>query len=165
MRKRLVVSAVFAIALSPVGVLAGPNEDAVMNADRGFNAMAQQRGVAAAFAAYAAPNALLFERLPEPIRGPEAIGKFMAEGFTGNAKLTWEPREATASRDGTMGTTWGRWTFTDKDEEGRAITLRGTYVTVWQKQGDGSWKFTHDLDQADLPPPPPPQSAPPAPKR
>ena len=40
-----------AVAAAPVGANAGPNEDAVMNADRSFNAMAQQKGVATAFAA------------------------------------------------------------------------------------------------------------------
>ena len=97
----------------------------------------------------------------------EAIQKFTAEEFKEGGELAWEPKEATASRDGTMGTTWGRWKFTaPKDEKGQTATLHGTYLTVWQKQADGSWKYTHDIGQSDLPPAPPPppkQSAAPKP--
>ena len=136
---------------------AGPNEDAVMNADRAFNAMAQQKGVAEAFRAYAAPNAVTFERQAEPTRGPQAIFAFQQKEFGDGSKLAWEPREASASPDGTMGTTWGRWTYTSpKDEKGQALVIHGTYLTVWKKQADGSWKYTHDIGQSDLPPPAPP---------
>lgn len=129
------------LALSPISASAEPNEDAVMNADRAFNAMAQQRGIAVAFAAYAAPNALTFERRPEPIRGPEAILKFTTEEFGDGGKLAWEPKEATTSKDGTMGTTWGRWTFTSpKDEKGETAVTHRSYLTVWQKQADGAWR-------------------------
>lgn len=154
---------VIAIAASTIHAAAGPNEDAVMNADRAFNAMAQQKGAANAFAAYAAPTAMTFERQPEPIRGPQAIGKFMAEEFAEGGKLAWQPKEALASRDGTMATTWGRWAFTDKDDKGQPIVINGSYITVWQKQGDGSWKYTHDMGQSDLPPEPKEPPAPPKP--
>jgi ketosteroid isomerase-like protein len=151
MRKTNVAAALFvtAVAAAPAGALAGPNEDAVMNADRAFNAMAQQKGVAAAFGAFAAPNAVIFEQQPEPERGPQAIFKFTQEEFSDGGKLAWAPKEATASRDGSMGTTWGRWTFSDKDEKGQAVTITGSYLTVWQKQADGSWKYTHDMIQND----------------
>jgi ketosteroid isomerase-like protein len=62
-----------------------------------------------------------------------------------------------------MGTTWGRWTFSAKDEKGQPVTLTGSYLTVWQKQADGSWKYTHDMSQNDEPDEPDEPSAPPKP--
>ncbi|MBI1211431.1 MAG: DUF4440 domain-containing protein [Alphaproteobacteria bacterium] len=150
------VTTVIMLVLASASASAGPNEDAVMNADRAFNAMAQEKGVAAAFRDYAAPSAVTFARKPEPVRGPEAIFAHTQKDFGGGGKLVWEPKEATASNDGTLGTTWGRWTYTaPKDEKGQSLVIHGTYLTVWQKQADGSWKYTHDIGQSDLPPPPP----------
>ena len=31
-----------------------------------------------------------------------------------------------------------------KNEKGEKITLQGDYLTVWQKQADGSWKVIYD---------------------
>jgi ketosteroid isomerase-like protein len=160
MLKYCAMLAIGLVAVASSQALAGPNEDAVMNADRAFNAMAQEKGVAVAFGAFAAPNAMTFERLPEPVRGPQAIQKFMAEEFGDGSKVVWAPSEATAARDGTLGTTWGRWTFTAKDEKGQTVTLHGTYLTVWQKQADGAWKYVYDIGQSDLPPAPPPGAGP-----
>src|SRR5690348_341276 len=89
MPKHVAIFALGLLSFASLQALAGPNEDAVMNADRAFNAMAQQKGVAAAFKAFAAPNAVIFERLPEPVRGPEAIFKFSSDEFSDGSKLAW----------------------------------------------------------------------------
>jgi ketosteroid isomerase-like protein len=38
-----------------------------------------------------------------------------------------------------MGYTWGIYTLTTQ-----AAKQTGTYLTVWRKQKDGSWRFTID---------------------
>ena len=35
---------------------------------------------------------------------------------------------------------------------GKAMTDKGKYLTVWQKQADGSWKVIRDINNSDLPP-------------
>jgi len=32
---------------------------------------------------------------------------------------------------------------------------KGKYLTVWQRQGDGSWKVVRDINNADTQPAPP----------
>ena len=34
---------------------------------------------------------------------------------------------------------------------GKAMTDKGKYITVWQKQADGSWKVIRDINNSDLP--------------
>lgn len=143
--------ALLAAALALAGLaLAGPHEDAMMQADRDFNAMAQKDGVVAAFKFYAAPDARMFRREETPVKGPDEIAVLMAEDYAAGGALTWEPREASASDDGTAGYTHGRWKYvSEPDKDGKVTTLVGTYITVWRRQPDGSLKFVADLGTPD----------------
>lgn len=124
--------------------VAGPVDDA-MNADRAFARMAQTHGVAVAFGAYAAKDGIRFTP-GNPERGPEVIKASVARDFADGGKLNWEPKEGTASNDGSLVVVWGRWTFVPQKGD---ASRQGTYLTVWQKQADGSWKFTHDIGNSD----------------
>jgi len=35
--------------------------------------------------------------------------------------------------------------FATRDKKGKTITEKGTYVTVWKKQPDGTWKVVGDI--------------------
>ena len=134
-----------ALLSSAAIAMAGSVDDA-MNADRAFSALAQTKGVSAAFGAYAAPNAIKFEPGAQ-VRGPVDIAKSMAEDDVSGAKLLWEPKEGVPSADGSQVVVWGRWTY--KGPVGSKVEAHGTYLTVWAKQSDGSWKYTHDIGNAD----------------
>lgn len=143
---------IFAAAVTCLSglALAGPHEDALMQADRDFNAMAEKEGVIAAFKFYAAPDARMFRREEVPVKGPDEIAALMAEDYAAGGTLTWEPREASASDDGTAGYTHGRWTYeSPADTSGKVTRIVGTYVTVWRKQPDGSLKFVADIGNPD----------------
>jgi ketosteroid isomerase-like protein len=148
--RRLLLSACIATLLTTGSVAsAGPVEDA-MNADRAFAKMAQEKGVGAAFGAYAAPNGMRFVPGPAPQKGRDVILKAVTGDFADGSKLNWEPREGVPSADGSMVVVWGRWVFTPpKGAAGPAQEIRGTYLTVWAKQPDGSWKYTHDIGNPD----------------
>jgi len=122
-----------------------------------FNAMAQQNGVAARRSKpLPRRTAVVFERLPNPVRGAGRYpSNFPAKNSATVASFAWEPKEVVASRDGHarhhMGDAGRSRPRTRGD---RRLSVRGTYLTVWQKQADGSWKYTHDIGQSDLPPEP-----------
>jgi uncharacterized protein (TIGR02246 family) len=124
--------------------------DDVMKADRDFAKLAQEKGVPEAFAAYAAPDAHWFVPGPEPLRGAEAIKARLAKSFADGGKLEWEPKRAWSSADGTMAVTWGRSVYTPAKGEAN----HGSYMTVWMRQPDGSWKFSHDMGTSDPKPKP-----------
>lgn len=131
--------------------------DEVMQADRDFAKLAQEKGVAEAFAAYAAPDAHWFVPGPEPLRGPEAIKARLAKSFANGGTLAWAPTRAWASKDGSMAVTWGRSVYTSpKDAAGKTSVSHGSYLTVWTRQSDGSWKFSHDMGTTDPAPTPAP---------
>jgi ketosteroid isomerase-like protein len=105
--------------------------------DRAFNAKAQADGVPAAFALYAASDAILMGA--QPIVGQQAVVAAYADWPAG-ARLQWAPETARVSSRGDMGWTWGRSTYTPAGGAARA----GRYVTVWKRDFEGNWRFAFD---------------------
>lgn len=77
------------------------------------------------------------------------ISELMAnEGF----EVSWEPTKVVASSGGDLGYSVGTYELTVNDDKGEPVTDIGKYVTVWEKQSDGSWKVAADSFNSDLPP-------------
>lgn len=135
---------------------AGPHEDAIIAADRAFNDLAQSEGVAAAFRAFSADDGRMFAGTGDLIQGPAPIGDMMAAIYGTSGKLSWTPTEAVASADGTLGYTFGRFAYDSgaPGPDGKHMAFNGTYITVWQLQADGTYKFDFDLGAPDAGPAP-----------
>ena len=126
--------------------------DAIMAADRAFAAMSLEKGAAKAFEAYAASDAISFSNAWAPVIGPAAISALVGNAGT----LEWAPVGGRMSKSGDLGYTWGRWKSTPAAKPGETPKVEhGKYVTIWQKQTDGSWKFTLDTGAPSDPPPNP----------
>ncbi len=139
------VLAVFFLGFVVSGTaFSGSVEDELMAVDRAFNAMAQEDGVGKAFAYYMSEDARMLSGGSQPFLGHEAVAAAMA-GYPADATLVWDPEEAVAAASGDMGFTWGRYASTFTDAEGEVHTGHGKYVSIWQKQSDGSWKASVDI--------------------
>lgn len=129
--------------------LAGSQDEAALNAsaiaelmaqDRAFSAAAQEDGVEAAFLAFAREDALFFYPGREPYEGPEGIEARFAD-WPARDRLLWEPRGARVSVRGDMGWTWGDGLFVQANGD----TFTSTYVSIWQRDLDGVWKWVVDI--------------------
>lgn len=61
---------------------------------------------------------------------------------------------------GDMGYSQGSYTFTFTDPQSKQlINDHGSYVTVYRKQADGTWKAASDIATSAVPMPPPPAPA------
>jgi len=132
---------------------AGPKDD-MMAADRAFSAMSVAKGTHPAFLAYMTDDARLYEGPKPPIVGKKAAAAFYAEqDKKGGPKylLQWEPTEAEASDDGSLGWTRGTWSASGKSKDGKDVKRTGYYVTEWRRQKDGKYKFDVDIGGADEP--------------
>lgn len=95
---------------------------------------------------YAADSGRQTDRHGDFVTGPAAIRGLMRELLTDTTRaLRWVPDYADVSTDGTLGYTWGRWTMTLRDTAGARQAGQGRYLTVWRRQGDGSWKYVADI--------------------
>jgi ketosteroid isomerase-like protein len=110
----------------------------IMKVDREFSAMSQTEGMKKAFLHYADSAVVLLRSGYFPMRGKDAI-EYLQNINDSSFTLTWSPDNAVMALSGDLGYTYGLYTYQSPD-----TTMQGTYVSIWQKQADGSWKYILD---------------------
>ena len=99
--------------------------------------------------AHMAEDAVLFS--DKPVVGADAIRAFYEPAFADPAfALSWQPTRAEMFRSGDTGYTTGRYELHAKDGKGNPVVRHGSYLTVWKKQSDGSWKVIADGGAPDV---------------
>jgi len=77
-----------------------------------------------------------------------------AKGFADpNWSITLAPLYAEAAHSADLGYTTGSFEIHDKSSDGTPVMRKGSYVTIWRKQPDGTWKVA--LDMGSFVPPKP----------
>jgi ketosteroid isomerase-like protein len=122
-------------------------EEALLQADRAFNKATQEKKLEGWMQFMAEDVVLLREK---PVLGKVAAREAI-KGDWGDPTyvLSWEPKHAELFKSGTMGYTSGRWTYRGTGPKGEKLAFEGDYLTVWQKQTDGSWKVIYDSGTPD----------------
>ncbi len=80
---------------------------------------------------------------PHPVNGKEFLEKSPANP----GLLLWYPSFSEISKAGDLGVNKGPWEF--KRSENEESVAFGNFVTVWQKQKDGTWKFLIDVGNSN----------------
>ncbi|HEY9225684.1 MAG TPA: DUF4440 domain-containing protein, partial [Gemmatimonadaceae bacterium] len=107
-----------------------------------FSDLADRMGTAAAFETTAAERGVLFGP-SQLLIGPKAIGEYFRAQPAGTS-LTWRPVYAAVAASGDLAFTIGESIRTGRGASGAAEQRFGKYLTIWEKQRDGSWKFVVD---------------------
>ena len=89
-------------------------------------------------------SAVMISEGQPPVRGNQAIAEYLATtskipGF----RIEWEPQEAKVSGD--LGYLIERTKITMTGPRGTPVSQQLQALTVWRKQGDGSWKNVVDM--------------------
>lgn len=119
--------------------LAAAAAEEVLAADRAFAVLAASDGVPAAFARYAAPDAIMLRSSGDNTVGHDAIVARFANWPEG-AALEWTPRAARVSSRGDMAWSWGDSVFVGVD----GTRTPGRYFTAWTRDAEGEWRFAID---------------------
>lgn len=112
----------------------GPVAD-YAGADAEFAALAGRQGAAAAFAAFAASDAVIFPGTGELARGPEAIRRVL-----GGDQSAWSWRPVAGGGAADLGFTVGESVITAKGE----APSYGKYLTLWRREPGGALRFIAD---------------------
>jgi uncharacterized protein (TIGR02246 family) len=85
--------------------------------------------------------------------GKDAIGKAMKDAVADpNWSLALQPVQVEVSKAGDLGYTRGTYVLTATDPVSKkAVTEKGRFVTIFRKEGDGSWKAVQDIHNAEAP--------------
>jgi ketosteroid isomerase-like protein len=110
----------------------------LLEVDRAFAAKASADGVPAAFAAYAAENAIVLSA--DTISTGRAGIAQRYQNWPEGARLEWAPETARVAARGDMGWTWGNSLYTAPD----GTRTAGRYISVWTRDVEGNWRFAFD---------------------
>jgi len=115
----------------------------LIEADREFAAAVRDRGLGAWLSAFTPSGMMISEGTPHA--GQEGIRQAVLPWFADSLfALTWEPTLSAVSRSGDLGYTIGSYEVTAEGDSG-PVTGSGTYLTVWRRQSDGTWKVEADI--------------------
>ena len=125
-----------------VGAPGAAQPSTIVAAEIAFARAAREQGQWTAFRQFAAPGALL-----HGANGPFPIEPWLATQTDPPQAVQWEPRAVVISCDGALAVSQGRY----RDPEGKV----GNFVTVWERQGNGEYRYVFDAGGDDVPQPPP----------
>jgi ketosteroid isomerase-like protein len=120
----------------------------LLKTDRDFSAMSVKEGMFKAFLFYIAEDGVILRNNSYPSKGKRTLEERFAGKSDSTFILSWEPLFEKISDCGELGYTYGLHTNTDKVT---GEITKGTYITIWHKQKDGSWKFVLDTGTQGLP--------------
>ena len=115
----------------------------VVAAEKAFEEMAEDQGIAEAFYYFADSSAVIL-RGNELHAGKDNIRSFCEDNVPDDVILKWTPTFVDVSASGDMAYTYGNYTYTITDSTGNTRSSNGIFHTVWKKQPDGSWRFVWD---------------------
>ena len=108
----------------------------MLEADRAFAGMSEQKGIKQAYLEYIDSNGVLLRPSQIPLLGADAVD-YLIQLNDSNYTLKWEPNGGAVAKSGEMGYTYGIYAL---KPSARDTILYGNYVNIWKKQADGKWK-------------------------
>ncbi|MEP3051809.1 MAG: hypothetical protein ABJP48_03610 [Erythrobacter sp.] len=109
-----------------------------------FARAAKENGQFTAGLQFAAPLAVFHSS-----NGTQSAAALFGQLPNPDEPIEWGPRTVVMSCDGSLAVSLGR--YEDQDDQ------VGNYVTVWQRQQDGGYRWIYDVAGPDIPQPPPRQ--------
>jgi len=115
----------------------------IIKTELDFAEMVKHEGIAKAFLYYAAEDAVL-NRNNNLIKGKEEIQNYFESQTLQNVKLEWVPDFVDVAKSGDLAYTYGKYTFSATNSNGKKINSEGIFHTIWKKQSDSTWKYVWD---------------------
>ena len=135
--RRLAGLTLIALSLAVAGVTSAAESEptSVIEAEYAFAQSAKPLGVRGAFLKWLAPDSIICS--PAPVNGIVSTTAGEPNGDT----LEWYPSRSQTAGSGDLGYTMGPWKYRSAD--GKAAS-QGTFLSVWRKQPDDSWRVVLD---------------------
>ncbi|RTY92509.1 DUF4440 domain-containing protein [Flavobacterium sp. GT3R68] len=116
----------------------------IMKAEKDFEKLVADKGVAEGFYHYADANATIKRERDTLITGRDNIRKYYSQPNYKNVSVKWTPDYIEVSKAGDLAYTYGKYEWHSTDASGKEQVSKGVFHTVWKRQPDGSWKYVWD---------------------
>ena len=115
----------------------------IYQAEKAFEKMTKEKGIAEAFYFFADENAVIKREHDTLIIGKENIRIYYDVNRNKNATVNWTPDFIDVSDCGTLGYTYGKFAWKIETPDSM-FEYKGIFHTVWKKQKDNNWKYVWD---------------------
>lgn len=129
---------------------AAPTQLSMVDTERAFSRMSEEKGTRPAFMSFIAEDGILFR--PNAVKGKQWMTEHPLPASYKRDLLSWAPEFAEVSSSDDMGYTFGPWQRKNTVNDEKPVAW-GHFVTIWKKQADGSWRFAVDLGISHPAPP------------
>lgn len=128
------------------------DEQAIRDNESAWSKDWQSKDVTKITSHYAPDAVLMITDIPA-MKGSDAIkGGINTMLKDPHLSLMFSPTAVVIAKDGDMAYTQGYYMMTyTEPKTGATLMEKGKYVTVYQKQADGSWKAVEDIANEDAP--------------
>jgi len=126
------------------------HRDLLIKTDKEFSEMSVKLGMKKAFLFFADEQAVKLKDNSYPIVGKAALNKDYGEHYDSTLFLTWTPSFVEVSESNDLGYTYGIFTLKRVKGDNEEVVGKGSYITIWKKQADGSWKWVLDTGTEGL---------------
>lgn len=121
------------------------DEAAIRGLIQDWSAASAAKDAEAFSAVYADDGTVMLEGVPD-MHGKQAILEGVAHMMEDpNFDLSFEPTDIFVARAGDLAYEYGNYSLTMTGDGGEAMTGTGSYVVIWKKQADGTWKVMFDV--------------------
>jgi len=150
MKTKVLLTLIVAVALSCTGRKVNTQKlcDELMQADRDFSKYSVEHGKNAAFLHFAAEDVTFLAPNSYPLVGIKVLEERQAQRSDSTYTLRWKPTFASTAESGDLGYTYGVWEF--KLKANPEQVSKGTYATIWKRNGKGEWKYVLDTGNDGL---------------
>ncbi len=118
--------------------------EGLIQAEKKFAAWSVEHGTREAFLQFMDSSAIVFEK-GQPVNARQ----LWTSRDTRPGILNWHPNRAEISVSGDFGYTTGPWTFRNSLKD--TVIASGYFTSIWQKDGNGEWKFILDMGVSGTP--------------
>jgi len=135
-------------ALALGGCASTPVDDTRSNAlrdrDLKWAAVAEGRNIDAIVSFWSDDAVVVPPGSPE-LRGKAAIRAYVQQSLAiPEFRISWSPSSAYVSPDGELGYTIGENLVSFSGQDGKRVTIKGRYTTIWRRDRTGDWKCVVD---------------------
>ncbi|MFN5641471.1 MAG: YybH family protein [Sphingobacteriales bacterium] len=113
--------------------------------DAEFSEYSKKYGFRKAFMEYIDEDGIILRDNNYPFKGARAI-EYLVGLNDSSVSMTWESQGGDIASSGDLGYTFGIYEMRDKNEQ----VEKGTYLLIWKKKKDGTWKFVLDSNNQGI---------------
>jgi len=119
---------------------------ALLKRDSAWAALATEGRDIEAILAFWSDDAVVIPPGSPEVRGKIAIREYVQRSLAiPGFRISWRPAAGSVSSDGEVGYTLGENLVTFAGPDGKPVTVKGRYTTVWRRAPGGEWRCVVDI--------------------